>query len=76
MQTASKQLPYDTQERKNILLLERELSAQKDVRINHLSQQYQHILEQFRLAQQRQFGHSSEVPLCQDSCRVKYFVLM
>ncbi len=65
MQTASKQLPDDPQELKNLLLLERELSAQKDAKIDYLSQQYQHILEQFRLAQQRQFGQSSEVSLDQ-----------
>ncbi len=65
MQTASKQLPDDPQELKNLLLLERELSAQKDARIDHLSQQYQQILEQFRLAQQRQFSQSSEVSLDQ-----------
>ena len=65
MKTASKQLPDDPQELKNLLLLERELSAQKDAQIDHLSQQYQQILEQFRLAQQRQFGQSSEVNLDQ-----------
>ena len=65
MQTASKQLPDDPQELKNLLLLERELSAQKDAQIDHLSQQYQQILEQFRLAQQRQFGQSSDVSLDQ-----------
>ena len=65
MQTASQQLPDDPQELKNLLLLERELSVQKDARIDHLSQQYQHILEQFRLAQQRQYGQSSEVNLDQ-----------
>jgi len=34
--------------------------AQKDAQISHLTEQYQQILEQFRLAQQRQFGRSSE----------------
>ncbi len=34
---------------------------QKDAQIDQLKQQYQHILEQFRLAQQKQFGKSSEV---------------
>ena len=65
MKTASKLLPDDPQELKYLLLLERELSAQKDAQIDHLSQQYQQILEQFRLAQQRQFGQSSEVRLDQ-----------
>jgi len=67
MQTASKQLPDDIAKLKDLLLFERALSAQKDVklvekdaRINQLSQQYQQILEQFRLAQQKQFGQSGE----------------
>jgi len=60
MQTASQQLPDDIQALKEILLFERTLSAQKDARIDELTEQYQQILEQFRLAQQRQFGQSSE----------------
>ncbi len=65
MQTASQRLPDDIQKLKKLLILERELSIQKDARIDHLSQQYQQILEQFRLAQQRQFGQSSESNLNQ-----------
>jgi transposase len=61
MKTASQQLPNDIQELKKLLLLERDLSAHKDAQIDQLSQQYQQILEQFRLAQQRQFGSSSEI---------------
>lgn len=61
MQTASKQLPDDIAKLKDLLLLERALSAQKDARIDELSEQYQQILEQFLLAQQKQFGQSSEV---------------
>ncbi len=67
MQTASKQLPDDIQQLKDLLLVERGLSAkkdaelvEKDVRIEALSEQYQQILEQFRLAQQKQFCQSSE----------------
>ncbi len=60
MKTASQQLPNDIHELKKLLLLERDLSAQKDAQLDQLSQQYQQILEQFRLAQQRQFGTSSE----------------
>ena len=60
MQTVSRQLPDNVQALKKLLLLERELSAEKDARIDQLTEQYQQILEQFRLAQQRQFGRSSE----------------
>ena len=59
MQTASKQLPDDIAKLKDLLLLERALSSQKDdklvkkdARIEALNEQYQQILEQFRLAQQ------------------------
>ena len=61
METASQQLPNDIQELKKLLLLERDLSAQKDAQIDQLSQQYQQILEQFRMAQQRRFGSSREI---------------
>ncbi len=60
MQTASQQLPNDIHELKDLLLLERALSVQKDTRIDELSEQYQQLLEQFRIAQQKQFGQSSE----------------
>ena len=65
MQTVPRQLPANVQELKKLLLQERELSAEKDARIDQLTEQYQQILEQFRLAQQRQFGQSSEVRLDQ-----------
>lgn len=61
MQTAPDLLPDNVKQLKQQLLLERELSAQKDSKISQLEQQYQVILEQFRLAQQRTFGQSSEV---------------
>jgi transposase len=57
---ASKLLPDNPLQLKEMLLSERTLLAQKDDEIVHLKQQYQHILEQFRLSQQRQFGQSSE----------------
>ena len=60
MQTVPRELPDNAQELKKLLLQERELSAEKDARIEQLTEQYQQILEQFRLAQQRQFGRSSE----------------
>jgi len=72
MQTASETLPQDIEKLKNLLLSERSLSAQKDLEsarkdreITSLKQQYQTILEQFRLAQQKQFGRSSEVSIDQ-----------
>jgi len=61
MKTAPETLPDNTETLKNLLLSERVISQQKDAQIDQLKQQYQHILEQFRLAQQKQFGKSSEV---------------
>lgn len=71
METASKTLPESVETLKKLLLSEREVSAKmaaqknaelkrKDAEIIQLKQQYQHMLEQFRLAQQKQFGKSSE----------------
>jgi len=60
MQTASKSLLSDAEKLQHLVLdLQSELSDKKD-EIVHLKQQYQHMLEQFRLSQQRQFGQSSE----------------
>ena len=60
MQTKSEQSPSDTIKLQNLVLdLRSELSI-KDDQILQLRQQYQHMLEQFRLSQQRQFGQSSE----------------
>ena len=63
MKTAPETLPDNIETLKNLLLSARELSHQKDAQITQLKQQYQHILEQFRLAQQKQFGKSSEVSI-------------
>jgi transposase len=60
MKTASEPLPSDPEKLQNIVLDLQARLVQKDAQIDHLSQQYHHILEQFRLAQQRQFGKSSE----------------
>ncbi len=60
MQTASKPLPSDPQTLQNIVHdLQGQLAA-KEVQIDQLSQQYHQLLEQFRIAQQKQFGQSSE----------------
>ena len=60
MHTAPDRLPSDLETLQDIVLdLQAQLAA-KDSQIEHLQQQYQHMLEQFRLAQQRQFGRSSE----------------
>jgi hypothetical protein len=48
------------QQLQQLLLVERQRLAERDSQIAQLQQQYQHMLEQFRLAQQRQFGRSSE----------------
>jgi transposase len=65
VKTAPETLPDNIETLKNLLLSERELTdhylEEKDAQITQLKQQYQHILEQFRLAQQKQFGKSSEV---------------
>lgn len=53
-------LPDDVDQLKQMLLSERSLLAEKDRTIGHWKQQYQQILEQFRLAQQKRFGTSSE----------------
>ena len=65
MKTASEPLPSDPEKLQNIVLDLQARLVRKDAQIDHLSQQYQHILEQFRLAQQRQFGQSSEASLDQ-----------
>jgi len=60
MKTASETLPSDLEKLQNIVLDLQSIITEKDARINELTAQYQQILEQFRLAQQRQFGRSSE----------------
>ena len=61
MQTAPERLPSDLEVLQGLVLdLQTQLAA-KDGQIDDLQQQYQHMLEQFRLAQQRQFGRRSEV---------------
>ena len=54
MQNDIDTLPNDVEQLKKLLLF-------KDREISQLKQQYQNILEQFRLAQHKQFGKSSEV---------------
>lgn len=65
MKTASETLPDNTETLKNLLLSERAISQQKDAEINQLKQQYQQILEQWRLSQDKRFGKSSEVSIDQ-----------
>ena len=60
MKTASKSLSSDPQKLQGMVVDLQTKLAQKDAQISHLTEQYQQILEQFRLAQQRQFGRSSE----------------
>lgn len=62
---ASKLLPDNLLQLKEMLSSERILSTQRGEEIVRLKQQYQHMLEQFRLSQQRQFGQSSESNLNQ-----------
>jgi transposase len=58
-------LPDNVNELKALLLAERESSLKKDTEIERLTLRYQSILEQFRLAQHKQFGKSSEVSVDQ-----------
>ncbi len=64
MRTARESLPSDPEELKALLLLERSEKAalirDKDAQLAELQQKYQALIEQFRLAQQRRFGASSE----------------
>ena len=60
MPTVPEVLPDNVEQLQQLLLVERQQSADKDSQIAQLQQQYPHMLEQFRLAQQRQFGRSSE----------------
>jgi len=61
MQTPPQTLPENIEQLKTLLLSERHLSAKKDLEISHLKSKYQMILEQFQLAQKKQFGKSSEI---------------
>ncbi len=61
MKTAANTLPSDAKVLQKIVLdLQLKLSEQ-DTEIIHLKSKYQTILEQFQLAQKKQFGKSSEV---------------
>lgn len=62
---ASEPLPENVEQLKALLLAERQLSAEQGLEIQRLKQNYQQILDQFKLAQQRQFGKSSEVSIDQ-----------
>jgi len=72
MKTASETLPDNTETLKKLLVAERVISQQKDdsleqkdTEISQLKQQYQQILEQWRLSQDKRFGKSSEVSVDQ-----------
>ncbi len=61
-------LPNDVETLKALLLFERQLLEEKDsalhkkdLTIKELQNKYQYLLEQFRLAQNKQFGKSSEI---------------
>ena len=60
MKTASEPLSSDPEKLLSMVVGLQAKLAQKDAQISHLTEQYQQILEQFRLGQQRQFGRSSE----------------
>ena len=60
MKTASNRLPEDPEQLREIIHGLRSAVADKDDLIDEWKSKYQQILEQFRLAQQRQFGKSGE----------------
>ena len=60
MKTAPNSLPSDPEKLHGMVLELQQKLADKEARIARLKQNYHHLLEQFRLAQQRQFGKSSE----------------
>jgi transposase len=60
MNMVPKPLPDNLDQLKEMLLSERSLCAEQESVIADLKQQYQNLLEQFRLSQHRQFGQSSE----------------
>nr|WP_287413353.1 IS66 family transposase [Pseudodesulfovibrio sp.] len=60
MNTTIESLPDDPRQLKALLLKECHSSAKKDSEIQTLREKNQYLLEQFRLAQQKQFGKSSE----------------
>jgi len=61
MQTLPETLPENIEQLKTLLLSECYLSAKKDLEITDLKSKYQLILEQFQLAQKKQFGKSREI---------------
>ena len=61
MKTAPKPTSSDPEALQNIIIGLQQIITDKDAKITQLEQNYQYLLEQFRLAQQRQFGKSSEV---------------
>jgi transposase len=60
MKTTIESLPDDPKQLKALLLNERRRLCQQEIENQHLRTQNQYLLEQFRLAQQKQFGQSSE----------------
>jgi transposase len=60
MQTASDRLPDDPEQLRQIIHGLQTSLGEKDDLISEWQAKYQNVLEQFRLAQQRQFGNSSE----------------
>ena len=65
MQTASITSPNNVNQLKELLSQKDKLLKQKDIEIDNLKLRYEHILEQFRLAQHQQFGKSSEISVDQ-----------
>ena len=60
MRTASDRLPDNPEALRQIITDLQSTVAEQSAQIDELKDQYQNVLEQFRLAQQRQFGKSGE----------------
>ena len=60
MPTAAEPLPDNVEQLQALLLAERQSNTEKDDQILSLRQENQFLLEQFRLAQHKQFGQSHE----------------
>ena len=62
MKIQAQTLPSDIALLQQLLLEQQALLEAKDCKIAELTQTYQNLLEQFRLAQHKRFGRSSEAP--------------
>ena len=65
MKTANQSLSNQVKTLHSLLLGKDDLLQEKDIEIKNLQEKNQYLLEQFRLAQHKQFGKSTEANLDQ-----------